>query len=53
MIETRRPDDPRDRKLREMVEAQLAKVEGQAFFTAVMTDTYIEEEDDEQDSHEG
>ena len=36
--------DVRGEKLREVLEAAMTKLEGQAFFTAVMTDTYIEEE---------
>ena len=51
MIEVVKNPDPRGEKLRELVEGALAKTEAQAFFTAVMTDTYIEEEqNDEQDS---
>ena len=38
--------DVRGEKLREVLEAAMTKLEGQAFFTAVMTDTYIEEEGD-------
>ena len=49
MIDTRTATDPRQDKLREAVESQIAELEAQAFFTAVMTDTYIEEEDHEQD----
>ena len=51
-IDIREKRDPREDKLREHVESMLAKTEAQAFFTAVMTDTYIEEGDvsDEPDS---
>ena len=52
MIEVVQVPDPRGEKLRELVEGALAKTEAQAFFTAVMTDTYMEEEEagDEPDS---
>lgn len=52
MIDTRNATDPRQDKLRETLEALAARTEAQAFFTAVMTDTYIEDEegDDEQES---
>ena len=52
MIDMRKKRDPREEKLMEHVESMLAKTEAQAFFTAVMTDTYIEEEEaqDEPDS---
>lgn len=50
-LDVRDARDPREDKLREQVEAVLAKTEAQSFFTAVMTDTYIEEgEGDERDS---
>lgn len=45
MIDVRKARDPREDKLMEHVESILAKTEAQAFFTAVMTDTYIEEEE--------
>lgn len=52
MLDIRKERDPREEKLRESLEALAAKTEAQAFFTAVMTDTYIEEEEaqDEPDS---
>lgn len=53
MLEVFTEEDPRAEKLREWDEAQAAKVEAQAFFTAVMTDTYLEEGEDVSDRAEG
>ena len=51
-MEVRQTADPREEKKREALEALLTRVEGQAFYTSVMTDTYLEDEEDayEQDS---
>lgn len=49
MIEVREVKDVRDEKLREDANSKLADLEAQAFFTAVMTDTYIEDEEGDPD----
>lgn len=46
MLELEQTNDPRNEKLREYIEAQLVKIEGQTVFTAVMTDTWINEEEE-------
>lgn len=53
MLDIQTVVDPAGEKQREWDEAQAAKVEAQAFFTAVMTDTYLEEDDDVSYSEEG
>lgn len=49
MIDVRTEQDPRAEKMREHDEAQAMKVEAQALFTAIMTDTYLDEDEGAED----